>query len=139
MTSNLGSQYAFDEDKTHMEENYMREVQRFFKPEFINRIDEIVVFNALGDEVLGKIAHKFMNELKLRLAKKDISLTVSENVYTQIAKEGVDPAFGARPMKRFIQKHIETLLARRMIELGYSKEEVLTLEYIDDKFVVNVK
>jgi len=139
MTSNLGSQYAFDEDKTHMEENYMREVQRFFKPEFINRIDEIVVFNALGDEVLGKIAHKFMNELKLRLAKKDISLTVSENVYTQIAKEGVDPAFGARPMKRFIQKHIETLLARRMIELGYTKEETLVLDYVDDRFVVNVK
>ena len=139
MTSNLGSQYAFDEDKSHMEENYMKEVQRFFKPEFINRIDEIVVFNALGDEVLGKIAHKFMKELKMRLAKKDISLNVSEAVYTAIAKEGVDPAFGARPMKRFIQKNIETLIARRMIELGYSKDEILSLDYIDDKFVVNVK
>ena len=121
-----------------MEENYMKEVRKFFKPEFINRIDEIVVFNALQDEVLNKIAHKFMKELKLRLAKKDITLKVEDSVYAQIAKEGVDPIFGARPMKRYIQKHIETLLARRMIELGYTKEETLTLSCKDDTFVVDV-
>ena len=66
MTSNLGSQYAFE--KEGREEKYMAEVKRYFKPEFVNRIDEIIVFNALNEEMLAKIAHKFMNELSERLA-----------------------------------------------------------------------
>ncbi|NBK97919.1 MAG: AAA family ATPase [Erysipelotrichia bacterium] len=140
MTSNLGSQFAFDEyqSRSEMEENYMKEVRRFFKPEFINRIDEIVVFNALGDEVLAKIAHKFMNELTRRLASKDITLEVSDNVYREIAKEGVDPVFGARPMKRYIQRHIETLLAKRMIEEGFTKEDVVYLDF-NDGYHVSIK
>ena len=114
MTSNLGSQFAFDKENQH--ENYMNEIKKYFKPEFINRIDEIVVFNALDDAMLGKIAKKFMNELAQRLANKDIQLKVSDAVYQQIAIQGVDPVFGARPMKRYIQRNIETLIARRIVE-----------------------
>ena len=79
MTSNLGSQFAFDEEDK--EDKYLNEVKKYFKPEFINRIDEIVVFNALNDDMLGKIAHKFMDELTQRLAHKDIKLEVSDAVY----------------------------------------------------------
>ena len=111
MTSNLGSQFAFD--KENQQENYMKEVKKYFKPEFINRIDEIVVFNALNDDMLGKIAHKFMNELSQRLKNKDIQLHVSDAVYYNIATQGVDPVFGARPMKRYIQRNIETLIAKK--------------------------
>ncbi len=131
MTSNLGSQYAFDEDQSQMEANYMQEVKRFFKPELINRIDEIVVFNALNDTVLAKIARKFMKELTQRLAAKDITLQVSDAVYEQIAKQGVDPVFGARPMKRYIQRNIETVLAKRMIALGFEKDDTIYLDYHD--------
>ncbi|MFV0381244.1 MAG: ATP-dependent Clp protease ATP-binding subunit [Breznakia sp.] len=140
LTSNLGSQFAFDHNANHseMESNYMSEVKRFFKPEFINRIDEIVVFNALNDTVLEAIAHKFIKELQSRLADRDIVLEVDSSVYQAIASEGVDPVFGARPMKRYIQRHIETLLAKRMLELGIDKEDVLELVY-DNGFQVHVK
>ncbi len=110
MTSNLGSQYAFEQEGR--EEKYMTEVKRYFKPEFINRIDEIIVFNALDEDMQAKIAHKFMNELTQRLQRKDIRLQVSDEVYRLIATQGVDPVFGARPMKRYIQRRIATLLAR---------------------------
>ena len=139
MTSNLGSQYAFESDRNVREENYMKEVRHFFKPEFVNRIDEIVVFNALGDDVLSQIARKFIKELCIRLSHKDITLRVSDRVYEQIAKEGVDPVFGARPMKRYIQRHIETLLAKRMIEEGFKKEDVVHLDFNGESYQVTIE
>lgn len=136
MTSNLGSQFAFD--KEHQQENYMQEVKKYFKPEFINRIDEIVVFNALNDDMLGKIAHKFMEELRVRLAKKDIVLEVDDAVYRSIATQGVDPVYGARPMKRYIQRNIETLIAHKMIEGNAGKDDVVRVEVVDGKYTVQI-
>ncbi|MCI8540176.1 MAG: AAA domain-containing protein [Erysipelotrichaceae bacterium] len=138
MTSNLGAQFAFDQTKER-EANYLQEVKRFFKPEFVNRIDEIVIFHALDDDMLGKIAHKFMQELHDRLAKKDIVLEVSDAVYAMIAKQGVDPVYGARPMKRYIQRNIETLIAHRMIESGVGKDDVLYLDVADGAYTIHVK
>ena len=137
MTSNLGSQFAFDEKDR--DEHYMQEVKQYFKPEFINRIDEIIVFNALNDDMLFKIAHKFMEELTKRLMKKDIRLEVDPSVYEQIARQGVDPLYGARPMKRYIQRYIETLIARKMIEGNVSKEDTLYLKAVNDEYQVMVK
>lgn len=133
MTSNLGSQYAFDPDKSEMKTNYMNEVKRYFKPEFVNRIDEIVVFNALDNEMLAKVARKFMNELRIRLEKKDIHLDVSKKVYDMIVEQGVDPVFGARPMRRYIQRNIETLIAKQMIGQGFNSDDVIYLDYDKDK------
>lgn len=135
MTSNLGSQYAFDEPSVR-EANYMSEVKKFFKPEFVNRIDEIIVFNALDDHMLEKIAHKFMSELTARLAHKDIKLFVDDNVYQAIARQGVDPLYGARPMKRYIQRNIETLIARKMIEGNAGKDDSINLTYRDQDYQV---
>ncbi len=135
MTSNLGSQYAFDEDK---ESKYLDEVKKYFKPEFINRIDEIIVFNALNDDMLDKIAHKFMNELVIRLQKKDIKLTVSDAVYRNIAVQGVDPVYGARPMKRYIQRNIETLIAKKMIEGNASKDDTIHVDVVDGEYVATI-
>lgn len=137
MTSNLGAQFAFDEH--NREENYKKAVQGYFKPEFINRIDEIVVFHALKDDVLYKIAHKFMQQLSERLANKDLSLHITERVYEKVMKEGVDPVYGARPMKRYIQRHIETLIARKMIEEGACKEKGVYLDVKDDAYVVTIQ
>ncbi len=136
MTSNLGSQYAFEQDER--EEKYMAEVKRYFKPEFINRIDEIIVFNALNEDMQAKIAHKFMNELIERLEKKDIHLQVSDDVYRLIATQGVDPVYGARPMKRYIQRSIETLIARKIIEGGAGKEDVIHLDVRDGEYQVTI-
>ena len=136
MTSNLGSQFAFD--GVDRDANYMNEVKKYFKPEFINRIDEIVVFNALNDDMLGKIAHKFMRELTQRLAHKDITLQVSDAVYKAIATQGVDPLYGARPMKRYIQRNIETLIARRMIEGNAGKDDKISVDVRDGEYTVEI-
>ena len=116
MTSNLGSEFAFEEDQEARKEHYLNEVGKFFKPELVNRIDEIVVFNALDEEVLIKIADKFLDELRERLEDKDIVLEVTDSAKKRIISEGVDPVFGARPMKRHIQKEIETLIAKTILE-----------------------
>ena len=136
MTSNLGSQFAFD--GADRDTNYMNEVKNYFKPEFINRIDEIVVFNALNDDMLGKIAHKFMRELTQRLAHKDITLQVSDAVYRAIATQGVDPLYGARPMKRYIQRNLETLIARRMIEGNAGKDDTIRVDVRDGEYTVEI-
>ncbi len=135
MTSNLGSQYAF-EDENAREQGYLSEVKQFFKPEFVNRIDEIVIFHALNDQMMKEIAHKFINELSLRLKQKDITLVVKEPVF---AKQGVDPVYGARPMKRYIQRNIETMIARKMIEHGVEREDVLTIDYVNEAYVVDIQ
>ncbi|MEG1252634.1 MAG: AAA family ATPase [Erysipelotrichaceae bacterium] len=136
MTSNLGSQYAYDENRN---DKYMEEVKQYFKPEFINRIDEIVVFNALDDDMMNKIAHKFIGELQVRLANKDINLKVTDRVYEQIAKEGVDAIYGARPMKRYIQRNIETLIARLMMEGTIDGEEAILLDVSDHQYFVKIQ
>lgn len=137
MTSNLGSQYAFD--GAQRDEKYMNEVKQYFKPEFVNRIDEIIVFNALDSEMLDQIAHKFMNELTERLQKKDITLNVSDAVYRNIATLGVDAVYGARPMKRYIQRNIETLIARKMIEGNAGKDDIISLDVEDGEYVAHIE
>ncbi len=128
MTSNLGAQYAFDDPQTR-EESYKNEVKHFFKPEFVNRIDEIIVFNALDDTMFEKIAHKFIKELQERLARRDMKLTVESEVYAAIAAQGVDPLYGARPMKRYIQRNIETLIAKKILEDGADKQDEIIVSY----------
>ena len=138
MTSNLGSQYAFDSDKEERNRRYMGEVHKYFKPEFVNRIDEIIVFNALNNEVLIKIADKFLHELAVRLAKKDIALEVTEAAKAKIVELGVDPVFGARPMKRHIQRTIETLIARKMIERGNEGNCTMKVDVENGQYVLLV-
>ena len=139
LTSNLGSQYAFENiSNEERQTKYMDEVKRHFKPEFINRIDEIIVFNALDDAAFIKIAHKFIGELQHRLAQRDINLHVSDAVFSQIAKMGVDPVFGARPMKRYIQRNIETQIAKKMIEEGVVKEAEIFVDFVHGQYTFSV-
>ncbi len=139
LTSNLGSQFAFEPgDKYEKYDKYMGEVKRHFKPEFINRIDEIVVFNALDESAFVKIAHKFMNQLTSRLAQRDIILEVSDTAYEQIASQGVDPVYGARPMKRYIQKYIETPIARKIIESGLIKNATIRVDFVNNDYTFTV-
>ena len=139
MTSNLGSQYAFDDDSEHREEHYMSEVHKFFKPEFINRIDEIIVFNALGNDVLAQIAEKFLAQLRNRLKDRDINLTVSDSAMKRIIACGVDPLYGARPMKRHIQREIETAVAKVILENPDINGKTIHVDANDEKYIVTVK
>lgn len=140
LTSNLGAQYAFEYQKEPeiLHEKYMEEVKKHFRPEFINRIDDIVVFNALDEKAFTKIARKFVGELAHRLAEKDITLHVSDAAYDKIAENGVDPVFGARPMKRYIQRHLETDIAKKMIEEGIMNEADINVDIKDGRFNIEI-
>ncbi|WP_289108363.1 ATP-dependent Clp protease ATP-binding subunit [uncultured Dubosiella sp.] len=140
LTSNLGSQYAFEykNEPELLQEKYMEAVKAHFRPEFINRIDEIVVFNALHDKAFVKIARKFMGELIERLKEKDITVHVSDAVYDRIAENGVDPLFGARPMKRYIQRQIETEIARQMIKEGAMQDATIRIDVHDGHYDIKV-
>ena len=138
MTSNLGAQFAFEQDDKIRKQAYQSEVKKYFKPEFVNRIDEIIVFNALHEDVLKKIADKFLHELSIRLASKDISLSVSDKVKDKIIECGVDPVFGARPMKRYIQRTIETLIARKIIEAEFIVPCTFVLDVENDEYTIAV-
>lgn len=134
LTSNLGSQYAFVAEGR--DELYLNEVKKHFKPEFINRIDEIVIFNALDTTMVKKIVHKFMNELKKRLLQKDLTLEVSERAYDEIAKVGYDPIYGARPLKRFINREVETLVAKYILANHTKAETNLLLDFDGENFTI---
>ncbi len=139
MTSNLGSQYAFDIDEKIRENNYIGEVERFFKPEFVNRIDEIIIFNTLSKEVLVQIADKFLNQLKDRLASRDINIEFTQECKNQIVHAGFDPVFGARPMKRHIQRTIETKVAKKLVEEANIEGKTLIVDYKDNDYTVEVQ
>ena len=117
MTSNLGSEYIL-RDREHAKENVMNAIRSAFKPEFVNRIDEIVVFNPLGESEVRKIVRLELEALKERMEKKGIALSWNEDVENEIMKAGFDPTFGARPIRRAIQNEVENPLSIYMLGGG---------------------
>ncbi|GET07779.1 chaperone protein ClpB [Ligilactobacillus agilis] len=121
MTSNLGSDILLDraneeakvDDQT--KQAVMQLARQHFKPEFLNRIDDIIMFTPLGLNAIEEIVEKFITQLSKRLANQDISLEISDSAKLWIAKTGYDPAYGARPLERFITNHVETPLAKEII------------------------
>jgi len=123
MTSNVGSQRILQYKGTHIGEVYdrmksavMDELRKAFRPEFLNRIDEIIVFHTLTEADLTKIVEIQVGHVRKRLAERKITLVLTEAAKEFIVREGYDPAYGARPLKRTIQKEIETPLARMMLK-----------------------
>lgn len=139
MTSNLGSEYAFEKDEETRRKHYEDAVHAFFKPEFVNRIDEIIVFNALGVEVQKKIADKFLGLLADRLKEKDITLEATEKAKERIIKLGVDPQFGARPMRRHIQRAIETEIAKVILSTDNIANKTIVVDANDDRYLFSVQ
>ena len=120
MTSNLGSQYIL-RDREHATESVMNAIRSAFKPEFVNRIDEIVVFNPLGENEVRKIVRLELTNLKERMERKGISLSWDESVESEIMKAGFDPTFGARPIRRAIQNEVENPLSVFLLGSGNSE------------------
>lgn len=114
MTSNLGSEFLL-QGLTDAHEKINDLVRKTFKPEFLNRIDEVIIFNSLGFKVQVKIGEKMLNDLKEKLSKQNINITFNEDILKHLIKEGFNEEFGARPLKRYIQRYIETFIANEMI------------------------
>jgi ATP-dependent Clp protease ATP-binding subunit ClpB len=116
MTSNLGSQWILSGDDASMEEKVLASVRDHFKPEFLNRVDEIIVFHRLSETDLERIVSIQLDVLSRRLAERNISLIVSDDAKAYLAQRGYDPAYGARPLKRLIQREIENDLALKLLD-----------------------
>jgi len=134
MTSNLGSQMIQSMAGAEYEPvkaAVMGEVKTHFRPEFINRIDEVVVFHALGKKHIRSIARIQVDNLRRRLAAMDIGLEVSDDVLGEVAQAGFDPVFGARPLKRAVQTLIENPLAREVLQGRFAPRDVVTVRWRD--------
>jgi ATP-dependent Clp protease ATP-binding subunit ClpB len=123
MTSNIGSQRILQFKGSHIGEVYDRmqsavleELRKSFRPEFLNRVDEIIVFHTLTESDLTKIVEIQLGNLRARLAERKISIELTEIAKKQLVHMGYDPSYGARPLKRTLQKEIETPLARMMLK-----------------------
>jgi ATP-dependent Clp protease ATP-binding subunit ClpB len=140
MTSNLGSheiqRMSMERvDPDLIKEAVMGEVRSHFRPEFINRIDEIVVFHALAAEHIRSIAKIQLRRLEQRLAERDLVLTVTDRAVDELAKVGFDPVFGARPLKRAIQQHLENPISRSILEGRYAPKDVVPVDHDGGRFV----
>ncbi|MFA6625001.1 MAG: AAA family ATPase, partial [Bacilli bacterium] len=115
MTSNLGSEFLLEGNNADNRKKVMDLLKKSFRPEFLNRIDEIVMFNSLGEEVVDKIVMKFLNQLQSRLASKEVTFTYDRKAVSYIHKEAYDQIYGARPIRRYIQNNVETPIATMLI------------------------
>jgi ATP-dependent Clp protease ATP-binding subunit ClpB len=138
MTSNLGSQMIqamSGDDYQVIKLAVMGEVKTYFRPEFINRIDEVVVFHALDEKNIASIAKIQLGYLEKRLAKLDMHLDASDAALVELARAGFDPVFGARPLKRAIQEHIENPLAKRILEGQFAAKDTIRVDCDNGKIV----
>ena len=142
MTSNLGSadiQAMQGEPADKVKDAVMQEVKQHFRPEFVNRIDEIVVFNALGAEAIHKIARIQIAKLAARVASQDVTLEVTDAAVDEIAKVGFDPLYGARPLKRAVQDRSENGVARLLLEGKAAPKDTIVVGAEGEDFTFNVK
>ncbi|MDH7482055.1 MAG: ATP-dependent chaperone ClpB [Armatimonadota bacterium] len=146
MTSNVGSAYIHEhtlgfrrgnilQDDSEFKKNVMDALREQFRPEFLNRIDEIIIFNPLGREEIKQIVNIQIEHLKKRLAEKHLSIELTEAAKEALASEGFDPVYGARPLKRTIQKRIQDPLAMKILSGEIREGEHVKVDYTDGEFV----
>ena len=122
-----------------MRESVIGELKRHFRPEFLNRVDETIVFHKLEEKEIGQIAKLMLATLKGRMKENGIDITFTDKAVSVIAKEGFDPIYGARPLRRAIQNRIEDLLAEKMLENGVGEGDCVTVDEKDGDLAVEVK
>ena len=135
MTSNLGSEYILD-NKENANELVMRELHSTFKPEFINRIDEIIIFNSLSKDVVYDILNKIINDIEYRLKDKNIKINVTDKAKDFIIESSYDEKYGARPIKRFTQRNVETLIAEAIINDKIPFGSTITIDLDNNKLIL---
>ena len=145
MTSNIGSPYLLDgidengEIKPEAQSQVMDDLRGHFRPEFLNRLDEIIMFKPLTKSNIGKIVDLMVSELDKRLADQELSLELTDAAKNQVIENGYDPVYGARPLKRYLQKYVETLAARKILSGDVHAGDILVLDVQNGEFIVTVK
>lgn len=135
MTSNLGSEHILNGDASKV----MDDVRNYFRPEFINRIDEIIVFDSLSKEAINSILDKILTEIEGRLGDVHIKIAISDKARHQLIEDGYDVNYGARPLKRLVSRTIETLLARMIIEGKVKPKDTVFVDYKNDQYVLQTE
>ena len=145
MTSNIGSPYLLEgidengEIKPEAQEQVMNDLRGHFRPEFLNRLDEIILFKPLTKDNIGGIVDLMVKELSDRLADQELSLELTDAARTQVIENGYDPVYGARPLKRYLQNYVETLVAKKILSGDVHAGDTLVLDVKDGEFVINTK
>ncbi len=145
MTSNIGSPYLLDgidengDIKPDAQELVMNDLRGHFRPEFLNRLDEIIMFKPLTKDNIGGIVDLMVRELSNRLADQELSLELTDAARTQVIENGYDPVYGARPLKRYLQNYVETLAAKKILSGDVHQGDTLVLDVRDGEFVINTK
>lgn len=143
MTSNIGSHFLLQSNRVdggieeEIKDQVFKELRGHFRPEFLNRVDDIVLFKPLTKQEIVEIVDKMVHQLQVRLTEQNIVLNVTKAAKEFIADQGYDPVYGARPLKRFIQKHLETKIARKIIAGTVELKEGITIDYDHDELVIN--
>ena len=132
MTSNLGSEHILDGNKDLV----MKEVKQHFRPEFINRIDDIIIFNPLTKEATGHILDKIIDEIETRLKDIDIKITLTPTAKKQLIDTGYDINYGARPLKRLVSRTIETMLSKKIIAGDIKPSDTVIIDYQGDNYII---
>ena len=142
MTSNLGAEYLLDgiDDEGNIasesEEMVMSQLKNHFRPEFLNRLDEIVMFKPLTKSNMSGIIDLLLADINQRIENKEISLTVTDAARDYITEQAYDPTYGARPLKRYLQKNVETLLAKKILADEVNVGETLVLDVKEDELII---
>ena len=145
MTSNLGSSYLLDgiDENGNISENAVNmvnsELRSHFKPEFINRLDEIIMFKPLTKDNISKIVDILMKNLNKRVADKELKITLTDNAKQYITENGFDPVYGARPLKRYLQKNVETMSAKMILSGDIDAGDEIIIDYDGNSLVSKIK
>ncbi|MBV8714621.1 MAG: AAA family ATPase [Chloroflexi bacterium] len=154
MTSNVGSTRAYERrrdtlgfsspgtsaevrEEEQIERRLREELKRTFRPEFLNRIDEVIIFHRLPEESLYRVVDKMLADLRVRLAERGLSLELTDAARVWLVKNGYDEAYGARPLRRLIQREVENALARRVLGSDFSEGDRVEVDVIDDRLEFN--
>jgi ATP-dependent Clp protease ATP-binding subunit ClpB len=134
MTSNIGSHLLLTGEAT--EDMLDAALRQHFKPELLNRMDEIITFHPLTNQHFGAITEKYLQQLKARVHEQHIELVYDSSVIAWVVQHGVDAQFGARPLKRFIQRHVETIVAKQLLSQQAAEQQVMKLTVVDDELKI---
>jgi ATP-dependent Clp protease ATP-binding subunit ClpB len=144
MTSNIGSHHLLDgvtasgEIRESARTAVMQEMRQHFRPEFLNRVDDIVLFKALTLEEISRIVELLMNELRGRLVDRHITLELSDMAREFVARKGFDPVYGARPLRRYLQHELETRIGRALVAGDVSDGAAVRVDIKDDELAVSI-
>ena len=127
------------EVKPEAEELVMNDIRAHFRPEFLNRLDEIIMFKPLTKQNIGMIVDLMVKELDKRLADQELSLELTDAAKNNVIENGYDPVYGARPLKRYLQKYVETLAARKILSGDVHAGDTLLLDVENGEFIVRIK